>query len=155
MTCLAQKDFDHLYLLSPSPGNAISIDATLGGSPLQVLQERPQKLHRCDHQKYFALFQRQSEPDQCLSYSEHGSACHSAEVQSFTPSESLAGHIDTFFREPANGGADSIRLVIAHPQRREFVGHSSNLPTFTRSAFANFSSAASEGTFVWPSIWAT
>ena len=46
-------------------------------------------------------------------------------------------------------------LLLATPLRSLSVIHSSNLPTFTRSAFVNFSSDARDGTFVCPSICAT
>src|SRR5439155_13262799 len=42
-----------------------------------------------------------------------------------------------------------------HGQPPSRCGHSSSFPTFTRSAFANFSRVASEGTFARPSICAT
>src|SRR5713101_6607030 len=122
-------------------GRFVSVHATLGRCSLHVLEVAPQDLRGCDDQKYFALFQRQSELDQHISHPDDGSARHLAEVQSFTPPEPLTGHVDAFFRKPPNRGVGSIRLVVVHPQGG-VGGHSSSSVTGTPRAFARRSSTA-------------
>src|SRR5574341_256004 len=128
-------------------GRVISVHATLGRRPLQILEVSLQELGGSQDQKCLALFERQPESDECAAHPDCGAPRHHAEVRTFTSSESLPGDVDAFFREPPNRGVGSIHLVAVHAQGAEFVGgHSGSLPTFTRSASANFSSVASDGT---------
>jgi hypothetical protein len=51
---------------------------------------------------------------------------------------------------------DDFALLVRELEPMQRINaHSSSSVTGTPRAFASFSSVASEGTFVWPSIWAT
>jgi hypothetical protein len=110
-----------------------SVHATLGRGSLQIPEADLQELGRGEQQKDLALFHGQPQPDEGTAHGDHSVPRHCAEVRTLTAPDPLPRNLETFLRESPDRGMGTLRLIVVHPQRVEFIGHPRQSPPMASS----------------------